>query len=119
MLAKRLEMALDSGSGAATSKESENIFEDDDNEDVVLVEPLQCFCTVGDITACCSRHDSDILLFTQTSWAQVGSHRQQFPSLCTAHFAPVLRRFPLLHGSGASIPGIGILIYSRCWDIEW
>ena len=30
--------------------------------------------------------------------------------LCTAHFAPVLRRFPLLHGSGAGIPGIGILI---------
>ena len=26
--------------------------------------------------------------------------------------APVLRRFPLLHGSGAGIPGIGILIYS-------
>ena len=32
--------------------------------------------------------------------------------LCTAHSAPVLRRFPLLHGSGAGIPGIGILIYS-------
>ena len=33
--------------------------------------------------------------------------------LCTVHFAPVLRRFPLLHGSGDGIPGIGILIYSR------
>ena len=32
--------------------------------------------------------------------------------MCTAHFAPVLRRFPLLHGSGAGISGIGILIYS-------
>ena len=32
--------------------------------------------------------------------------------LCTAHFAPVLCRFPRLHGSGAGIPGIGILIYS-------
>ena len=32
--------------------------------------------------------------------------------LFTAHFAPVLRRFPLLHGGGAGIPGIGILICS-------
>ena len=53
--------------------------------------------------------------------------------LCTALFAPVLRRFPLLHGSGAGVPGIGILIYSwycgtgissgdgiysRSWDAE-
>ena len=50
----------------------------------------------GHITAWYSRRDSDILLCTQTSWAQVGSHRKQFSSLCTAHFAPVLRRFPLL-----------------------
>ena len=28
----------------------------------VLVEPVQCCCTVGHITACYSRHDSDILL---------------------------------------------------------
>ena len=66
----------------------------------------------GHITAWYSRHDSDILLCTQTSWAQVGLHRKQFSSLCTALFAPVLRRFPLLHGSGAGILGIGILIYS-------
>ena len=66
----------------------------------------------GHITAWYSRHDSDILLFTRTSWAQVGSKRKQFSSLCTAHFAPVLRRFPLLHGSGAGITGIGILLYS-------
>ena len=32
--------------------------------------------------------------------------------MCTAHFAPVLCRLPRLHGSGAGIPGIGILIYS-------
>ena len=38
--------------------------------------------------------------------------RKQFSSLCTVHFAPVLRFFPLLHGSGAGILGIGILIYS-------
>ena len=66
----------------------------------------------GHITAWYSRHDSDILLCTQTSWAQVGSKRKQFSSLCTAHFAPVLCRLPHLHGSGAGIPGIGILIYS-------
>ena len=66
----------------------------------------------GHITAWYSRHDSDMLLFTQTSWAQVGSNRKQFSSLCTAHFAPVLRRFPLFNGSGAGIPGIGIMIYS-------
>ena len=66
----------------------------------------------GHITAWYSRHDSDILLCTQTSWAQVGLHREQFSSLCTAHFAPGWRRFPHLHGSGAGIPGIGILIYS-------
>ena len=51
----------------------------------------------GHITAWYSRHDSDILLCTQTSWAQVGLHRKHFSSLCTAHVAPVLRRFPLLH----------------------
>ena len=51
----------------------------------------------GHITAWYSRHDNDILLCTQTSCAKVGSHRKQFPSLCTANFAPVLRRFPLLH----------------------
>ena len=66
----------------------------------------------GHITAWYSRHDSDILLCTQTSWAQVGSHRKQFSSLCTAHFAPVLCRLPRLHGSGTGIPGIGTLIYS-------
>ena len=44
--------------------------------------------------------------------AQVGSHRKQFSSLRTAHFAPVLCRLPRLHGSGAGIPGIGILVYS-------
>ena len=75
----------------------------------------------GHITAWHSRHDSDILLCAQTSWAQVGSHRKQFSSLCTAHFAPVLCRFQLLHGSGAGIPGMGYwsipdIVY---WDIEW
>ena len=77
----------------------------------VLVEPVLCSCTVGHITARCSRLDSDILLCRQTSWAQVGSKRKPFSSLCTAHSALVLRRFPLLHGSGASILGIGLLIY--------
>ena len=48
------------------------------------------------MTAWYSRHDSDILLCTQTSRAQVGLHRKQFSSLCTAHFASVLRRFPVL-----------------------
>ena len=43
-----------------------------------------------------SSHDSDILLCTQTSWAQVGSHGKQFSSLCTAHIAPVLCRLPRL-----------------------
>ena len=41
----------------------------------------------------------------KSDWRENNSH-----PLCTAHFAPVLRRFPLLHGSGAGIPGI--LIYS-------
>ena len=50
---------------------------------------------------------------TQTSWAHVGSKRKQFSSLCAAHFAPVLCRLPHLHGCGAGIPGIGILIYSQ------
>ena len=31
-------------------------------------------------------------------------------------FAPVLCRFPRLHGSGTGIPGIGILIYSWYWS---
>ena len=65
-----------------------------------------------------SRHDSYILLCAQTS-----RHRRRGPKsdpiensshpLCTAHFAPVLRGLPLLHGSGAGIPGIWKLIYSR------
>ena len=59
----------------------------------MLVEPVLCSCTVGHITACDSRLDTGILLCTQTSWAQVGSHRKQFPSLCLPH----------LHGSGAGI----------------
>ena len=62
----------------------------------MLVEPVLCSCTVGHITVCDSRHDSDILPCTQTSWAQVGSHGKQFSSLCTAHFAPVLCRLPRL-----------------------
>ena len=40
---------------------------------LLLVEPVLCSCTVGHITVCDSRHDIDILLCTQTSWAQVGS----------------------------------------------
>ena len=40
-----------------------------------------------------------------------GPRRKQFSSLRTAHFAPVLRRFPLLHGGRAGIPGIGIYIF--------
>ena len=43
---------------------------------ILLVEPVLCSCTVGHITARYSRHDSDILLCTQTSWAQVASHRK-------------------------------------------
>ena len=51
----------------------------------LLVEPVECCCTVGHITACYSRHDSDILL-TQTSWAQVGSRENSLHHpLCTAH----------------------------------
>ena len=30
----------------------------------------------------------------------------------------ILRRFPLLYGSGAGIPGIGKLVL-QYWDIEW
>ena len=51
----------------------------------------------GHIRAWHNRHDSDILLCTETSWAQVGSHRKQVSSLCTAHFAHVLCRLPRLH----------------------
>ena len=59
--------------------------------------------------------DTTVIFFSHsgTSWAQVGSRENSsHHPLCTAHFAPVLRRFPLLHGSGAGYPGIGILIYS-------
>ena len=79
---------------------------------ILFVEPVLCSCTVGHMTAWYSRHDSDVLLCTQTSWAQVGSQRKQISSLCTTHFAPVSHRLPRLYGSGAGIPGIGILIYS-------
>ena len=36
---------------------------------MVLVEPLQCCCTVGHITACCSRLDTDMLLTLRRPWA--------------------------------------------------
>ena len=62
----------------------------------VLVEFVLCSCTVRHITARYSRHDSDISLWTQTSLAQFGSKREQFSSLCTAHFAPVLCWLPHL-----------------------
>ena len=72
----------------------------------------------GHITSWYSKHDSDISLFTQTSWAQVGFKKKKF-SFCTAHFALFLCRLPRLHGSGAGILGIRTLIYSWNWDIEW
>ena len=50
------------------------------------VEPVLCCCTVGHITAWYSRHDSDILLYTQTSWTQVGLRENgSHHPLCTAH----------------------------------
>ena len=66
----------------------------------------------GHITAWYSRHDNDILVCTQTSWAQVGLHRKTILIHVHSAFCTVLRRFPLLHGCGAGIPGIRILIYS-------
>ena len=59
---------------------------------VCLLNTCYVVCTVEHITASDSRHDIDIHLCTQTSWAQVESHRKQFSSLCTAQFAPVLSR---------------------------
>ena len=73
------------------------------------------------------------ILFTDVWCPSRTSGRQRVSSLCTAHIAPVLRRFPLMHGSGAGIPGIVVLIYSwhcgigilsgdgicsRSWDAE-
>ena len=84
---------------------------------ILLVEPLVMLLHSGHITAWYSRRDSDMLLCTFISYTDVLSpsriaEKNNSHPLCTAHFAPVLRRFPLLHGSGAGISGIGMLIYS-------
>ena len=80
--------------------------------DILLVELVLCCCTV--VTSQPDTVDMTVTYFSAHRRLELKSdpRRKQFSSLCTAHFAPVLRRFPLLHGSGAGIPGIGILIYS-------
>ena len=45
--------------------------------------------------------------------------KQLASSIVHSALAPVLRRFPLLHGSGGGYPGIVVLIYSWYWDIAW
>ena len=65
----------------------------------------------GHITACYSRHDSDVHLVHRRLELK-SDRREQLSSIVHSALAPVLRRFPLLHGSGAGYPGIGILIYS-------
>ena len=78
----------------------------------MLVEPVLCSCTV--VTSQPDTVDMTVTYFS--SHRRLGpksdQREKQFQSLCTAHFAPVLCRLPRLHGSGAGIPGIGILIYS-------
>ena len=73
----------------------------------------------GHITACDSRHDSDI--FSLHTDVLSSSRIREKTILILVHSALCtrLRRFPLLHGSGASIPGIGIFLILWYWDIEW
>ena len=72
----------------------------------MLVELVLSSCTVGHITACDSRHDIDIHLIHRRPWPKSDRREKQFSSLC------IVCRLPRLHGSGAGIPGIGILINS-------
>ena len=74
----------------------------------MLVQPVLCSCTVGHITACDSRHDIDNHLIHR----RLGPKSDQRENNSHPCAAPVLCRLPHLHGSGAGIPGIGILIYS-------
>ena len=73
-----------------------------------------CYVVAQQVTSQPDTVDMTVTYFSAHRRLELKSdpRRKQFSSLCTAHFAPVLRRFPLLHGSGAGIPGIGILIYS-------
>ena len=71
----------------------------------------------GHIAAWYSGHDSDVHLIHRRLELKSDRRENSSHPLCTAHFAPVFRRFPLLHGSGAGIPGIGILIYSSYCSI--
>ena len=51
-------------------------------EEACLLNPCECSCTVGHITACYSRHSSH----TRTFWAQVGSRENSsHHPVCTAH----------------------------------
>ena len=59
----------------------------------------------GLITAWYSRHDSDILLCTQTSWAQVGSKRKQFSSIVHSPLCTRFSSFPTLAASSSSLHG--------------
>ena len=78
----------------------------------LIVEPVLCCCTV--VTSQPDTVDMTVTFLSSHRRLELKSDTRENNShpFCTAHFAPVLRRFPLLHGSGAGIPGIGILIYS-------
>ena len=64
---------------------------------IVLVEPVLCSCTV--VTSQPDTVDMTVTFFSAHRRLELKSdpRRKQFSSLCTAHFAPVLRRSPLLH----------------------
>ena len=62
----------------------------------MLVEPVLCSCTVGHVTACCSRHDNDFLL-TLRRLGPKSDRRENSSSIVHSALAPGLRRFPLLH----------------------
>ena len=86
---------------------------------ILLVELVLCSCTV--VTSQPDTVDLTVTYFSSHRRLELKSdpRRNKFSSLCTAHFAPVLRRFPLLHGSGARNWDIDLFLVLRYWDIEW
>ena len=86
----------------------------------VLVEPVKCCCTVGHITACCSRHNNDCLLALRRLGPKSDHEKTARIIHCAQRiFTRMCVCFPLFHGSGAGYPGIVVLIYSWYLDIVW
>ena len=87
--------------------------------EVVLVEPVLCSCTVGDITACDSRHDIDIHLIhrrlgPKSDQRENNSHpcaQRTLHPFCVVFHTCMVAELVFLELGYWSIPGIAVLGY--------